>query len=78
MSLDKESNVTTKRLFEPHNTFKKINSSYNFNKFFKSNECGKILWGRMKSFSINGSEGILFTTSDSFRIKGTPNDKVKG
>ena len=34
--------------------------------------------GRMKSFSINGSEGILFTTSDSFRIKGTPNDKSQG
>ena len=34
-----------------------------------------IMGGRMKSFSINGSEGILFTTSDSFRIKGTPNDK---
>ena len=37
----------------------------------------KYYGGRMKSFSINGSEGILFTTSDSFRIKGTPNEKSK-
>ncbi len=77
-ALDKDSNVTTKRLFGNYIILSaKINSSfYNFNKFFKSNECGKnIMGGRMKSFSINGSEGILFTTSDSFRIKGTPNDK---
>ena len=77
-SIDLNSNVDNKKLFGNYVIFSaKINSKfYNFKNFFKSNECGKnIMGGRMKSFNLNNSDGILLTTSDSFRINGTPNLK---
>jgi hypothetical protein len=76
--LDLNSNVNNKKLFGNYIIFSsKISSEfYNFEKFYKSEECGKnIMGGRIKSYKFNKSEGILFTTSDSFRINGTPNLK---
>ena len=76
--VDLNSNVDDKKLFGNYIIFSsKINSKfYNFENFYKSEECGKnIMGGRMKSYNLDKSEGILFTTSDSFRINGTPNLK---
>ena len=77
-NLDNNSNVNTKKLFGNYTILSaKINSSfYDFKNFFNSSECGKnIMGGRMKPFEFKENRGILFTTSDIYRIDGTPNNK---